>query len=97
MEKLIDNGPMERELIADVALMEPGKDRGKKLLFYVWFMTPEEREKVLAHFQQEVGFSDEQMKTLRNDYDVAKKEHDEAGIQLRKLTAQMCQELWPTH
>ena len=86
MEKLINDGPMERELIADIALMEPGKDRGKKLLTYVSLNTPEEWQaddpskeepwnlmfaKVLTHIQQEVGFSDEQMTTLVSDYDEA--------------------------
>ena len=86
MEKLINDGPMERELIADIALMEPGKDRGKKLMTYVCLNTPEEWQaddpskeeewnlmfaKVLTHIQQEVGFSDEQMRTLVRDYDEA--------------------------
>jgi hypothetical protein len=81
-----EDGPMERELIAEIAELKPGGDRGKKLMTYVALMTPIDWDvndpntaaewelmfcEVLTHIQHETGFSDEQMKALVNDHDEA--------------------------
>ena len=80
-----EDGPMEREIIAEIAEMKPGRERGRKLLTYVCLIQPDEWEYVdpsegewelmfsivLTHVQEETGFSDEQMRMLVSNYDEA--------------------------